>query len=195
LSACTARLACVYASITWKMVDMPRARTTTVRTSRATSPGKHTVAARARAARAASTKTRKRTTMSPEHKAALATGRAEGRAVRNYLEALEKHRPRRGRRRTPDMISRRLSVIEEKLPSADALSRLHLLKEKEDLEAELARARSSDDLAALEKSFVRVARGYGQRKGITYSVWRAAGVGPVVLQRAGVIRGGGRSRP
>jgi hypothetical protein len=160
----------------------------------ANSSGRRTTTGQTGVARTTSNKKRKRTTMSPEHKAALAAGRAEGRAVRRYLEALEKHRPRRGRRRTPDTISRRLAAIEEQLASVDVLSRLHLLKEKGDLEAELARARSSDDLVALERGFVKVARGYGQRKGITYSVWRAAGVNPAVLQRAGVIRGGGRSR-
>jgi len=129
--------------------------------------------------------------MSAEHKAALAAGQAEGRAVRNYLEALDRHRPRRGRRRTPDTVSRRMSVIDSQLPKSDPLTRLHLLKEKSDLEAELDRARAGDDLATLEKSFVKVARSYGERKGITYSVWRAAGVPPAVLQRAGVIRGGG----
>lgn len=128
--------------------------------------------------------------MSDEHKAALATGRAEGRVVRRYLEALEHHKPRRGRRRTPDSVARRLATIERQLQGAEALTRLHLLKEKEDLEDELARTRSGDDLAALEKSFVKVARSYGERKGISYSVWRAAGVSPAVLQRAGVIRGG-----
>ncbi|MGH9029142.1 MAG: hypothetical protein ACRDV4_05955 [Acidimicrobiales bacterium] len=131
--------------------------------------------------------------MSVEHKAALAAGRAEGRAVRSYLEAIERHRPRRGRRRTPDTVSRRLSAIENDLNKADPLTRLHLLKEKGDLEAELDRARSGDDLSALEKKFVKVARSYGDRKGISYSVWRAAGVSSVVLQRAGVIRGGTRN--
>lgn len=36
--------------------------------------------------------------MSAEHKRALAVGRDEGRAVRQYLEALEAHKPKRGRR-------------------------------------------------------------------------------------------------
>jgi len=130
--------------------------------------------------------------MSEEHKAALAAGRAEGRAVRTYLEALDRHRPRRGRRRTPDSVSRRLTSIENQLQGADPLARLHLLKEKGDLEGELDRARSGDDLVALERNFVKVARSYGERKGISYSVWRAAGVSPAVLQRAGVIRGGTR---
>ncbi len=44
--------------------------------------------------------------MSAEHKAALAKGREEGRAVRRYLEALEEQRPRRGRKRTPESIKK-----------------------------------------------------------------------------------------
>lgn len=39
--------------------------------------------------------------MSDDHKAALAEGRAQGRAVRAYLEGLEASKPRRGRKRTP----------------------------------------------------------------------------------------------
>ena len=42
-------------------------------------------------------------TMTAQHKAALAEGRSEGRAVKSYLEALEKNRPRRGRKRTPGL--------------------------------------------------------------------------------------------
>lgn len=181
------------------MAPMPRPRTPNAPSRPASkSSAKRLTSARAGSARAgtakpAGSRTRNRTSMTPEHKAALAAGRAEGRAVRTYLEALERHRPRRGRRRTPDAISRQLSSIEEQLATSDALSRLHLLKEKGDLEGELDRLRSGDDLVVLEKGFVKVAVAYGQRKGITYSVWRAAGVSPAVLQRAGVIRGGGRS--
>jgi len=188
------------------MVIMPRTATapSSAKTSRnragraastvAKSPPRRSVAARDGSARANGAGARKPGTMSDEHKAALAAGRAEGRTVRTYLEALERHRPRRGRRRTPDTISRRLSGIEAQLGAADALTRLHLLKEKGDLEAELDRARTGDDLATLEREFVKVARSYGERKGISYSVWRAAGVNSAVLQRAGVIRGGSRSR-
>ncbi len=50
--------------------------------------------------------------MSDAHKAALAEGRAQGRAVRNYLEALEAHKPKRGRKRTPDSMKRRLAKID-----------------------------------------------------------------------------------
>jgi hypothetical protein len=126
--------------------------------------------------------------MSMEHKAALAKGREEGRTVRRYLVALEEQKPRRGRKRTPESIRKRLATVEQELPEADPLSRLHLLQEREDLTAELARSSVSDDLAAAEKAFVRVARAYGRRKGISYSAWRAVGVSVPVLQKAGITR-------
>ena len=49
--------------------------------------------------------------MSDEHKAALAEGRTQGRAVRVYLEALAANKPKRGRKRTPDSVKRRLATI------------------------------------------------------------------------------------
>ena len=45
--------------------------------------------------------------MSEDHKTALAQGRSEGRAVRRYLEALEAHKPRRGRKRTVESMKSR----------------------------------------------------------------------------------------
>ncbi|HXQ90369.1 MAG TPA: hypothetical protein VN768_02355 [Acidimicrobiales bacterium] len=130
----------------------------------------------------------KRRPMSSAHKAALAKGRDEGRAVRRYLEAVDHQRPKRGRRRTPESIAKRLATVNKRLEDADPLARLHLLQEKADLQAELARTSSADDLAALEKAFVKVAAAYGRRKGIDYATWRATGVSPAVLQRAGVKR-------
>ena len=49
--------------------------------------------------------------MSSSHKAALAVGRDQGRSVRAYLEALEAHKPKRGRKRTPDSIQKRLNAV------------------------------------------------------------------------------------
>ncbi len=139
----------------------------------------------------------RRQPMSKAHKDALARGRDEGRAVRRYLEAIERNRPRRGRKRTPESVRKRLVAVDERLESADPLARLHLLQEKADLQAELARSSSSNDLGTLEKAFVKVAKAYGQRKGIEYNAWRAAGVSAAVLQRAEITRtndgGGARS--
>jgi hypothetical protein len=127
--------------------------------------------------------------MSDAHKEALAEGREQGRAVRRYLEALEANKPRRGRKRTPEGISRRLVAIEEKLATADPLSRLHLAQERMDLEAELASTSEGVDIGALETAFVKAAGPYSQRKGIGYEAWRAAGVEPRVLKAAGIGRG------
>jgi len=126
--------------------------------------------------------------MSDEHKHALAVGREESRAVRRYLEALEAHKPKRGRRRTSENIEARLAQIEDEIATADPLSRVHLVQERIDLEAELASKQDTVDLEALEDGFVKAARGYGERKGITYKAWREAGVEASVLARAGIPR-------
>jgi hypothetical protein len=126
--------------------------------------------------------------MSADHKSALAKGREEGRIVRRYLEALESTKPRRGRKRTPDSIRKRLDTIDAALATADPLARLHMVEEKQRLEAELAHSGDTVDLAALEKGFIKVARIYGERKGISYSAWRTVGVSASVLQQAKIPR-------
>ncbi len=128
--------------------------------------------------------------MSAEHKQALAVGREQGRAVRRYLEALEAHRPKRGRKRTPESIEKRLADIEAQLETADPLSRLQLMQERMNLRNELATKSEVVDLASLEEEFVSAARAYGERKGITYGAWREAGVDAAVLRKAGIKRGG-----
>ncbi len=126
--------------------------------------------------------------MSDEHKAALAEGREQGRAVRRYLEALESTRPRRGRKRTPEKMEARLAAIDEALATADPLSRVHLAQERLDLEAHLAVGDSQVDLEALEAEFIATAAAYGDRKGISYTAWREVGVEARVLKAAGISR-------
>lgn len=128
--------------------------------------------------------------MSDTHKQALAEGREQGRAVRRYLEALEANKPRRGRKRTPEGIERRLEAIDARMGDVDALSRLLLAQERIDLEAELAAIGAGGvDIASLEAAFVEAAGQYSWRKGITYDAWRAAGVESRVLKAAGIGRG------
>src|SRR5690348_3876750 len=129
-----------------------------------------------------------KSSMSDQHKHALAVGREESRAVRRYLEALDAHKPKRGRKRTADGIKARLRQIDDRLPTADPLSRVHLVQERLNLETELASKEEAVDLKALEEGFVEAAQSYGERKGITYAAWRAAGVDANVLRRAGVPR-------
>lgn len=130
----------------------------------------------------------RKTEMSVEHKEALAQGRREGAAVRRYLEAIEATRGKRGRKRTPDSVQRRIKAIDSELETADALQALLLRQERKDLDVELKRLSTKVDLKALEKGFIKAAAPYGTRKGIDYSTWRDAGVEPSVLAKAGIKR-------
>jgi hypothetical protein len=85
-------------------------------------------------------------------------------------------------------IDKRLGTIDAQLAGADALTRLHLLQEQKDLLDERSRVDQVKDMSALEKEFIKVAKAYGERKGITYSTWRAAGVSATVLQKADISR-------
>jgi hypothetical protein len=128
--------------------------------------------------------------LTPQHKQAMAAGRKEGQAVKAYLDALEEHRPRRGRRRTPDSIQKRLAAIDTELGGASSLKRLQLLQERRDLQAELGTmGAESPDLGELVTGFTAVAKAYSQRKGISYATWRELGVPADVLKTAGVTRG------
>ena len=132
---------------------------------------------------------RRRTGMTNEHKAALATGRAQGLAVRRYLEALETSKGRRGRPVTGDTISKQLAAIETKLATAGPLQRLQLSQQKRDLQARLVRtSQPVTDLTELEEMFTRVAADYGARRGIDHATWREAGVSTGVLKKAGISR-------
>lgn len=132
--------------------------------------------------------TKKRSSMTDEHKAALAAGRAQGLAVRRYLEALERNRPRRGRRPSTDSLRKQLDEVEVKLKDADPLKRLHLIQQRKSLAARLETDDGVEDISELEQGFVEAAAEYGSRKGIDYATWREANVPPEVLRRAGVQR-------
>ncbi len=124
-----------------------------------------------------------------EHKHAMEVGRAEGRIVRDYLEMLRMAKPKRGRKRTADSIKARLAAVMEEIPEASPLDELKLVQERRDLENELEAMNSTSNLSDLEADFVKVAKSYGSRKGISYGSWREVGVAPSVLKRAGISRG------
>ncbi|MCU1485226.1 MAG: hypothetical protein JWN67_1972 [Actinomycetia bacterium] len=131
---------------------------------------------------------RKKRTVSDEHKAAMAEGRTQSRAIATYLEALESHKPKRGRKRTPDSIAKRLTAIDKALETANPIKRLSLIQERLDLLNEKESLEGNVDLSAFEDQFVSAAKGYSDRKGISYAAWRELGVPPAVLKRAGISR-------
>jgi hypothetical protein len=130
-----------------------------------------------------------KSSMSDAHKAALAEGRNQGRAVRRYLEALDANKPRRGRKRTPESIKKRLDKIEAEMGDADPLKRLQLVQERLDLQDALTASEAKADLSEFEDDFVKAAKGYSERKGISYAAWRELGVSASTLKAAGIGRG------
>lgn len=127
--------------------------------------------------------------MSAAHKQALAVGRDQGRIVRAYLEAME--RPRRpGRPKTPESMARQIAQLDARLATATPAERVRLIQERFDLKREhdalVEEARV--DLKVLAGAFVKVAKEYSDRKGISYAAWREAGVPAELLRRAGVTR-------
>ena len=101
-------------------------------------------------------------------KQAMAAGRVDGRIVKNYLEALDQHRPKRGRKRTPRHDQEAALGARQSIAKADPLSRLSLIQQRIDLSNELESPRCRGRrLRAGEVRSSACAKGYGERKGIT----------------------------
>ena len=140
---------------------------------------------------ASETKPRKATKKKPitkQHKEAMAVGRTQGSAVRRYLDALEENKPKRGRKRSPETMKKRMAQVDEELKTATGLDRVHLTQERINLERHLSAASATVDMSALEKEFIGAAAEYGKRKGLSYAAWRASGVSAEVLAKAGITR-------
>ncbi len=127
-----------------------------------------------------------RMALTKEHKEAMAQGRVQSRSVSAYLERIQDSRPRRGRKRTVESISKRLDAIEDELPKASMLKALSLRQERDNLQTELKSLEETSDMQELEDEFVKVAADYGDRKGISAQTWKDAGVPVEVLKRAGI---------
>jgi hypothetical protein len=126
--------------------------------------------------------------LSAEHKAQMARGRDEARIVRAYLDAIDNGAKRPGRRRSPEAINKQIAQVDALLRDAHGIDRLNLVKQRRDLEAARAEIAPVSDHGGLERDFVRVARSYGERRGIDYAMWREVGVPASVLTKAKVPR-------
>lgn len=126
--------------------------------------------------------------MSDEHKAALAKGRAQARAVKEYLRARETE-SKRGPKLTPEKLQGRINDLKQSIEEeSDPTRRLELIQQRMDDEERLSGIEETPDMEQLETDFVDVAKEYSDRKGISYSAWRELGVPAAVLKRAGVPR-------
>lgn len=123
--------------------------------------------------------------MSEEHKAALAQGRKEARAIKAYLRALDAKKP--GRPVTRESLESRLVTVKEKIDIADdPLKKLDLIQSKLNIEDALSDLDEVVNMEALEAGFVENARSYSERKDVSYTAWREYGVPAATLKSAGI---------
>lgn len=123
--------------------------------------------------------------MTEEHKAALAQGRKESRAIKAYLEALEARKP--GRPVSKESLSKRKEKVDQKLEESDnPLESVELIQSKLDIEKALSELENAVDMDTLEAGFIENAKSYSERKGVSYTAWREFGVPAKVLREAGI---------
>jgi hypothetical protein len=119
----------------------------------------------------------------PEHLAALAQGRTEGKAVREYMHAIG-NQQKRTRGRAPKDAAAIQAQIDATEDPVERLKLRPLLRAALERES----TTSDQDMETLEEAFVKIAGSYSLRHGLTYSDWRTEGVSAAVLKRAGIGR-------
>jgi hypothetical protein len=126
------------------------------------------------------------------HKEALARGRAEGAAIRSYMEAL-KTKPQGVRGRAPKRPEEfdRLIALE-----SDPVERVKLRGRQRRAEVEWRHREGSvvsqREMERLEAGFVKHVKSYSNRFGVVFSDWVAEGVDPAVLRKGGMRGSRGR---
>ena len=134
-------------------------------------------------------KVAKRRTLSSAHKKALAEGRTMSATVDRYLAAINTPK-RRGRKVTKATLVGRLADARAKSKSAGGIDKLLAAQGVRDLQVRIAAmdAVGGEDIKSLEAAFVKIAKQFGENRGIGYGAWRDTGVPAVVLKKAGVAR-------
>lgn len=127
--------------------------------------------------------------MSTAHKRALSEGRAMSATVDRYLSAIGTP-SKRGRKVSKATLQQRLIAADARLRSSAGVAKVLAAQEVRDLRARISSLNAPDgaDIKVLESAFIKVAKKFGDNRGITYAAWRDAGVSAEVLKRAGVAR-------
>jgi hypothetical protein len=109
--------------------------------------------------------------------------------VDRYLSAVNTPK-RRGRKVSKSALQSRLTDARTRARSATGVDKVLAAQEVRDLQSRIAAldASSGGDIKSLETAFVKIAKRFGENRGIGYGAWRDAGVPAVVLKRAGVAR-------
>jgi hypothetical protein len=110
-------------------------------------------------------------------------------AVDRYLAAINTPR-KRGRQVTRATVEQRLSAARARSKTASGIEKVMAAQDVRNLQAKLAQLKTTTgvDIKRLEADFVKIAKPFGENRGIGYGAWRDAGVSAVVLKRAGVAR-------
>jgi hypothetical protein len=127
--------------------------------------------------------------LSASHKEALAEGRTMSATVDRYLSAVNTPK-RRGRKVSKTSLQQRLVDARAKARSATGVEKVLAAQEVRDLQNRIASidAGGGSDLKSLEAAFVKIAKQFGENRGIGYAAWRDAGVPAPVLRKAGIAR-------
>ena len=127
--------------------------------------------------------------LSAAHKRALAEGRTMSATVDRYLSAVNTPK-RRGRKVSKAALQQRLGDARVKAKTATGVERVLAAQEVRDLQSRIAALDTSagGDIKSLEAAFVKIAKRFGENRGIGYGAWRDAGVPAQVLKKAGVAR-------
>jgi hypothetical protein len=128
--------------------------------------------------------------LSASHKKALAEGRTMSATVDRYLSAVNTPK-RRGRKVSRASLQQRLVEARAKVKTASGVERVLAAQEVRDLQVRIASldaAGGGNDLKSLEAAFVKIAKRFGENRGIGYGAWRDAGVPAPVLKKAGIAR-------
>jgi hypothetical protein len=128
-------------------------------------------------------------TLSAAHKRALAEGRTMSATVDRYLAAVNVPK-RRGRKVSKSTLEQRLASARVRVKSATGIDRVLAAQEVRDLQAKLSQLNSTRGVSvdSLEAEFVKIAKRFGENRGIGYGAWRDAGVSAQVLKRAAIAR-------
>jgi len=113
--------------------------------------------------------------------------------VDRYLASVNTPK-RRGRKVSKAALEQRLAAAHANARSARGVAKVLAAQQIRDLKSRIANldAVGGADLKSLEAEFVKIAKRFGENRGIGYGAWRDAGVPAAVLKKARIARTRGR---
>jgi hypothetical protein len=109
--------------------------------------------------------------------------------VDRYVVAINTPK-RRGRKVSKATLGLRLAEARARSKTSTGVEKVLATQAVRDLQEKIAQANAGNgaDLKTLEAEFVKVAKRFGENRGISYGAWRDSGVSADVLKRAGITR-------